>query len=450
MRSPRAPSAWWLPRKDWRELVTSRPFLLFAVLMAPLVGHSFVFAVATYAEVSGAGGASALAQGVSPLDGIVVPTFGAYAVAISLLFPFAAIRLVSSEKETGGLDLLLQSRHSLTKQIVVKFAVLLGAWIVAWIPGLVALALWRGYGGHLHAPETMSVLLGHVLRAALVVSVAVLASSVTEGAAAAAVLTLAFTLASWALDFVAQVQGGLMQQIADLAPQGMLRAFERGEIRLDVIAVLVVTVASNLAVAIVWMHPGRQRGVRWAATVVLLIVTTGLTAVAGDMRASWDVSEDRRSSFSPAAERALARVRAPVKIEVNLAPEDPRLADLDREVLRKLRRTLVDVTIVNTSRSTTGLFEPRAATGELRPGYGEVWYQVGAKRAMSRSTTGAIVLELIYSLADVATPAPDTSRTYPGYPLATQATFAPVLFYLAFPALIGLAWWWYRKPGHRT
>jgi ABC-2 type transport system permease protein len=450
--SRRALSAWWLPRKEWRELATSRPFLIFAVLMAPLVGQSFVFAVATYAEVSGAGGgASALSQGVSPLDGIVVPTFGAYAMAISLLFPFAAIRLVSAEKESGGLDLMLQSRHSLTKQIVVKFVVLLGAWVVAWLPGLAALALWRGYGGHLYAPETLSVLLGHLLRAALVVSVAILAAAVSDGAAAAAVLTLAFTLTSWALDFVAQVQGGLVQQIADLAPEGMLRAFERGEVRLDVIAVMLVTVASNLAVAIVWLHPGRERATRWAATVVLLIATTALTPLAGAMRASWDVSEDRRSSFPRPDERALGQIREPVRVEVNLAPEDPRLADLDREVLRKLRRTLPNVAVVNTSRSNAGLFEPRVESRDPRAsGYGEVWYQVGSRRAMSRSTTEPIVLELIYGLAGVVAPARDTSRAYPGYPRVVQPTLAPLLFYLVFPGLIAGLWWWYRKPGRRT
>jgi hypothetical protein len=391
------------------------------------------------------GGVAALSQGVSPLDGIVVPTFGAYALAISLLFPFVAIRLISAEKDSGALSLMLQSRHSLAKQCAVKFAVLMGAWVAAWIPGLVALALWRARGGHLYPPEVLSVLLGHLLRAALVISVALLACAVTDGAAAAAVLTLAFTLASWALEFVGQVQGGLAQQVAELAPEGMLRAFERGEIRLDVLAVMLVTVLSNLAVTVVWLHPGRERGTRWAMTLVLLIVTTALTPLAGELRASRDVSEDRRNSFSVPDERALARIRQPVRVEVNLAPEDPRLADLDREVLRKLRRALPNLTVVSTARSATGLF---AGTGDVKggPAYGEVWYQVGGKRAMSRSTVGPVVLEVIYGLAGVSPPPPESRAGYPGYPLAAEIVVAPYFFYLLFPALVGAAWWWFRKP----
>ena len=71
-------------------------------MIGPLVGHSFITAVDTYAEASGAGGGpAALAQGLSPLDGILVPTFGAYDLAVTLLFPFIAIRLISADKEIG-------------------------------------------------------------------------------------------------------------------------------------------------------------------------------------------------------------------------------------------------------------------------------------------------------------------------------------------------------------
>jgi len=36
------------------------------------------------------------------LDGILVPTFGAYDLAVTLLFPFVAIRVIAAEKESGG------------------------------------------------------------------------------------------------------------------------------------------------------------------------------------------------------------------------------------------------------------------------------------------------------------------------------------------------------------
>src|SRR5262249_14328047 len=47
-----------------------------------------------------------LASGLSPLDGVLVPTFGALYVAVTLLFPFVAIRSLGHEKETGALRLL--------------------------------------------------------------------------------------------------------------------------------------------------------------------------------------------------------------------------------------------------------------------------------------------------------------------------------------------------------
>ena len=433
-----------LAAREWRELVTSREFLLFAVLVAPLVGHAFRIAVGTYAEMSGVGGGpAALARRLSPLDGVVVPTFGAYVLAVSLLLPFAAVRLVSAEKESGALDRMLRSPHSLTTQMLVKFAVLVAAWIVAWLPGVAALGIWRADGGHLYAPEVLSVLAGHLWRGALVISVALLAAAVTEGAAAAVALTLAFTLASWALEFVARMQGGLAQQIAELAPEGMLRAFERGEVRLDVIAVMLVTVASNLTAAVVWLPPNRDRGQRWAATLVILVVTSALTALGGDLRTSWDVSEDRRNSFAAADERALRAIAQPVRVEVNLAPEDPRFADLERGVLRKLRRTVRDVVVVNSSTTDSGLLEPSARSPQPAA-YGEVWYQVGAKRAMSRSTTEPIVLELIYGLAGI-TPPPRVDRAYPGYPLAAASGTAPLLFFVVFPGLVAALWWRLRQ-----
>ena len=110
MRSPR----WFLlVAKEFRELLASRAYWLLLLMIGPLVGQGFITAVNLYAEVSGTGDApAALAQGLSPLDGILVPTFGAYDLAVTLLFPFVAIRLVSAEKESGALKLMLQAPFS--------------------------------------------------------------------------------------------------------------------------------------------------------------------------------------------------------------------------------------------------------------------------------------------------------------------------------------------------
>src|SRR5262249_47582215 len=154
----------WLFAKEWRELLASRAYWLLLLMVVLLVGQNFISAVNLYAEVSGiGGGAAALSQGLSPLDGILVPTFGAYDLAATLLLPFVAIRLIASEKESGSWKLAMQLPASLSTLLAIKGAVLLVGWLLAWLPGVIALALWKSYGGHLYAPETLNLLLGHLL-----------------------------------------------------------------------------------------------------------------------------------------------------------------------------------------------------------------------------------------------------------------------------------------------
>src|SRR5882724_6285568 len=110
----RSPRFLLLLRKDIRELLASRAYWILLLIVGPLVGHGFVTAVNLYAEASGIGGGpAALAQGLTPLDGIFVPTFGAYDLAATLLFPFVAIRMIAAEKESGAWKLMLQSPAAL-------------------------------------------------------------------------------------------------------------------------------------------------------------------------------------------------------------------------------------------------------------------------------------------------------------------------------------------------
>jgi hypothetical protein len=426
--------------KEWRELASSRAWVVLLVVLGPLVGHAFITAVDSYAEVSGAGGGpAALAQGVSPLDGIIVPTFGAYAIAVTLLFPFVAIRLVSAEKQNGSLKLLLQAPVSLGEMLCVKLLVLVVAWVVAWIPGLVALALWRAYGGHIAGAELSSVLTGHLLRATLTCALAMTAASLTDNAATAAVVTLAVTLGTWALDFIAQVRGGAALALDAYTPESALRTFETGEIRLAVIFVTLIIAAGAVGVAIWWLHIGWTRRRRALGSVATAIACGLLAWLATSVRTSWDASEDRRNSFAPADERALSAIHDPLHVTIYLGPEDPRLADLERGVLRKLRRTVRRMDVDYTAGAGSGLF--------ARPGehYGEVWYAIGPRRAMSRSTTEAIVLETVYDVAGITPPTGDPGSAYPGYPLATRPRSAALVFYIVWPFLVLAAWWWMRR-----
>lgn len=427
--------------KEWRELATSRAWVILLVVLGPLVGHAFITAVDSYAEVSGAGGGpAALAQGVSPLDGVIVPTFGAYAIAVTLLFPFVAIRLVSAEKQNGALKLLLQAPVSLGTMLWIKLLVLVAAWVLAWVPGFVALALWRTYGGHLAGGELSSVLTGHLLRATLTCALAMTAASVTDNAATAAVLTLAMTLGTWALDFIAQVRGGVALALDAFTPESAIRTFETGEIRLAIILVTIILAAGAVGVAIWCLQIGLTRHRRTLGSVTTAIACGLIAWLAAHARTSWDASEDRRNSLAPIDERALSGIRDPLRITVYLAPEDPRLADLQRGVLRKLRRTMHDVRVDYASGAGSGLF--------ARPGahYGEVWYAIRGRRAMSRSTTEPIVLETVYDVAGITPPASATASSYPGYPLVAPPRGAALIFYFLWPVLVLATWWWMRRP----
>src|ERR1043165_5896189 len=152
----------WLLEKELRELAASRSYWLLLVVIGALVGHAFVTSVNLYAEASGIGGGpSALSQGLSPLEGIVVPTLGAYDLAATLLFPFVVIRLIAAEKQTGALTFLIQAPTSFAAAMLAKAAALLAGWWVSGLVGLVALGWWRGMGGHLGAAETANVVFGY-------------------------------------------------------------------------------------------------------------------------------------------------------------------------------------------------------------------------------------------------------------------------------------------------
>jgi ABC-2 type transport system permease protein len=425
-----------LVAKELRELLASRAYWILLLMIGPLVGQGFITAVSLYAEVSGAGGGpAALSQGLSPLDGILVPSFGAYDLAATLLFPFVAIRLVAAEKESGALKLMLQAPASVSSALAAKGVAILAGWLIAWTPGLIALALWKSYGGHLHARETLNLLLGHLLRGVLSAGVAVAAAAICGTAASAAILTLGFTVGTWALEFVATGRGGVLQKLASYTPTAVLRAFEQGQLRLSAVIVLLAVGIGGFALASVWLPTGRGWRFRLLGSVAVL---TGLVfgAWGGSLvRATWDLSENRRNSFSRSDEAALREIKEPLRITVYLAPEDPRLMDLERSIIGKLRVILPRVEVEYAAQSVSGLFE--AAEDH----YGEVWYEMGGRKTMSRSTTEPIVLEELYQLAGIQPPAPSDEPGYPGYPLASRPRNAAFIFYALWPLMVCAVWW---------
>src|SRR5262245_57735154 len=155
MFSLRSPELRWLGAKELRELSASRAYWLLLLAVGLLVGHAFLPAVDTYAEMSGSsGGPAALAEGLRPLDGLIVPTLGSLSLAATLLFPFVVIRLIAQERQSGAWKLLLQSRARISTMLLLKVGALLLGWLIAWAPALIAVLLWKSGGNHLVGRET--------------------------------------------------------------------------------------------------------------------------------------------------------------------------------------------------------------------------------------------------------------------------------------------------------
>jgi len=427
--------------KELREVLGGRALWTMLLLLCPLVGYSFFQAVALYGEASAAARDSpTLASGLSPLDGVLVPTFGALYVSVTLLFPFVAIRTLGREKETGALRLLIQLPYRVATLVAAKMAAISAAWLISAIPAVSALAIWAILGGHLHAPETFDLLLGQLLYGLLVGAIALFAAAVSESSATAAIVTLAFTIGSWVLDFSLAGQPGLLQWLSLLSLTQTLRSFEQGLLSVGLVVGIVAAIGGFSALAALWLHPGTPPRTRLVRSIGCMAIVAAVLALATQIRSSIDLTEDRRNSFPAADQRALAELREPLIITVHLAPEDPRYVDLRRNVLSKVERVMSHVTV----RLATAGQSMVGSTGE--ESYGEIEYLYGGRSARTRSTSHREALPMLYDLAGRPVPTPIPGEEYPGYPLLANASPALAWFLGGLPLLIVVAWWLSRRP----
>jgi ABC-2 type transport system permease protein len=439
-RAHRAPFLPLLAKELW-QIAGGRALWTMLLLLCPLVGYSFVQAVSLYGEASLASAQSpALASGLSPLDGVLMPTFGAFYVAVTLLFPFVAIRVLGQEKETGALRLLIQLPYRTSTLIAAKLTATLAAWLIAAVPVASTLAVWGILGGHLDAPETLNLLFGHLLYGLLVGAIALFAAAISESAATAAIVTLAFTIGSWVLDFTAAGRPGLFDWLSRLSLTQALRTFEQGLLSASLVAGILSAVAAFATLAAVWLPTGVPARVKLARSLLCVLAAGVVLGISTQLRASRDVAADRRNSFPAADQSALRNLREPLIVTVHLAPEDPRYVDLRRNVLTKLERALPNVTV----RLAGGRQTVVGNSGE--ESYGVIDYDYGGRRASSRSTSHREVLPLLYGLAGVPVPAPGIGEDYPGYPLVADADVSLAWFLGVLPLLIVAAWWWARRP----
>jgi ABC-2 type transport system permease protein len=425
---------------ELRELMVSRALWAMILISAPLVGFSFIEAVRRYSETSSnALKLPQLAANLSPLDGIIVPTLGAVYLMNTFLLPFVAIRLIGNGKQTGGLKLVLQLPVGPNRLVAIKLAALSVGWFLALVPALSAFAIWGLLlGGHLYWPELASALLGHVLYAFVIAGFAFLAGAITESSATAAILALSFTLLSWILEFAGTTTTGVVRAIASFSLTPAMRGLEHGLLGSPTAITLLVLGVGFMALTVLWLPPGISRRQKLVQSGAVIGVGLQMLLLAIQLPLFMDLSEDRRNSFNPADERALHQMNKELKISVNLASNDSRLADLDRNVLSKLPRIMPRVTISYPETSSTSLFG-----GTTGANYGQVTYTYGGKQGTSRATTARELLPLIEAL-DGQNVTPDKTAVYPGYPLVSSAQSSSVWFYLLLP-LVALVGWWFNQ-----
>ena len=427
-----------LLRKEIRELATGNSLWVLMLLLSPLVGYSFIQAVELYAEASRpALSIAELARQLSPFDGILVPTMGGFYLAITLLFPFIAIRLVAAEKASGGLKLVVQLPYRLSDLVGVKFAILITAWFIALIPILSALIYWRLLGGHLETNETVTLILGHLLYGLLIGAISFLAAALTDGGATAAILALTVTLGSWVLDFAALDRGGVSSLLASLSLTSLLRPFEQGLLSIPAVLTMLVATVGFLALTAIWLPPGTQLGRKLLGSALVITVAGILIGGVAQTNIVLDITPDRRNSFPPGDEQLLGRLGERLFVTVHMASSDPRVADLDRKVLARLKRAMPRVTV---QIADSGQASPLGTAGETD--YGDIVITYHGKSATTRSTGAGEILPLLYELAGVRSPAPSTAGPdEPGHPLVADASNSAIWFFGIEPFAFAAAWW---------
>jgi len=427
LRSPKR----WLFIKEWRELMASRAWWLMLLAIGPLVGMSFISAVTAYGELSGVNGTSAgVGEAFSPLIGIWAPTFSACELAAAFLLPFVAIRVVSGDRQSGAMKIEMQHSLSSLTRITIKCAVLMCGWMLATLAPALGVILWRFYGGHVYAPELMTVIAGHLLNGGLTIALAATAAAMTEHPATAAIVTLSVTVGTWLINFAAAVNGGWWERAAAFTPTSMVAEFQRGLLRADIILAAMVLIGFGMVLASIWLRIGAAISRRAQLSLIAAAIVVVAVAGSATLTASWDTSESRRNSFPAAAVDALQSIHGDLRIEAHFAPEDPRRSDLERGGLRKLRRALPRVRVDYVSTTSVGLFEQTADK------YGEIWYELDGRKGMSRVTTAEGVLEAVFTLSGIAAPPESDEDIFRGHPLAARPRGAAWLFYGAWPLVM--------------
>ena len=428
---------WPLVGKELRDLSSGRAFWAALLIVILLTGYSFIQASTLYSEASrSALKFPELARSLSPLDGILVPTFGALYLAATFLFPFIVIRTVGAEKQSGAYKLLIQLPYSMSALLAAKLVAAIVAWAVMLLPSLSALGLWTLAGGHLNSIEIGNLLLGHFMYALVIVGISLVAAALTENPASAAIAAVGATLGFWVLDFAAGGDNKLMKSLAGLSLTALLRTSERGVFSLSALTGSLLAVLGLAGVAGIWLQSGYSPSRRLRRSAIVVTVAVIALALTTQVHFFRDAAEDRRNSFSPAVEAALRTLKGRLTIEVHLAPEDPRLYDLERSLLGKFRRTVRDVKIIF---ADSGMSRQSPGGGDQ---YGQVYYRYGDRQVASRSTSEEEVLPLVFEIMGLKVLPSKANDGYPGYPFIHDLFWDKISFYILLPLAMLFFWGW--------
>jgi hypothetical protein len=200
---------------------------------------------------------------------------------------------------------------------------------------------------------------------------------------------------------------------------------------------MLVAIAGFLDLATIWLPPGVPLGRKLAGSALTVAAAAVLIGGAVQTKTVLDVTPDRRNSFAPPDEKQLGQLAGQLIVTVHMASSDPRVADLDRKVLARLKRAMPRVAVQ--------LVEPVKA-GPLGTGgdedYGEIVLTYQGRGATTRSTGAGEILPMLYELAGVGPPAPGAAGAdEPGYPLVADATNTAVWFYGLQPFVFAVMWW---------
>ncbi len=426
--------------QEIRGLLVSPALWIMLIIVSLLVGYSFFQAVDLFSQASRTAlSFPEMASGMNPLEGIFVPTFGAYYLSQTLLLPFVAIRLIGLDKQSGALKLLLQLPLSTLSLCGLKITAIGLVWLISLLPAALALILWHNLGGHIYPPEIAILVAGHGLYSLTVISIAMFASTISDSLPTAAMFCLAVTLGSWVLDFAASGQSGFLGTLGNLSLTGMLRQFENGLLSTAYVASFLSLALFFFLLTAIWLHPGQRLflkiGKSFAGLLVLCIVVSSTVLAPQYM----DVTENQRHSFNPADSRALQTLNKPLTITINLDPQDSRLLDLEQDVLAKLRRSVPKLNVTYAQIKSAGLF-----SASENDNYGLIQYEYGGRHDQSYSNSQNEILPIIYNLVGLQV-VPDSMPTYRGHPLAIEATGSRWLFYIFLPLLFFCAAVYGRK-----